>query len=372
MPAEPTGINVWTPKVRDAALVRKFISQGGSGYVAISIQDGVGSPATAMDPDPQTLQLAVWFNDVLTNPAPPTNPYGTQVLVVTTDSITRTDTGKYYYNIGPDLTGNRGLLTVVWSYQINGEFFTFTDHLQVLEPMPLYDSLSDADRLTVEQVTWMFGDMYDATEGGSHLIEEFQTHWGYERIAQMMQIAVMRMNFIGNYGNAPTTWSVGDASSSGTTVDGQQVTVTQTYMSGASTSWSYNMPSSTVGGGGGVPSNMLGLATLGTYIECMRHFRDSYTEIPNRPGMDVTYTDRRDYWNRWEANLQSEQKDWEQMVRQAKRSLLSLSRGSLLVAGGIFGGSALGIFQAGTYASQVRSWRMYPAAPAISWGATRH
>jgi len=372
MPAEPSGVSVWTPKVRDAALVRKFVSLGGTGYVAISIQDGVGSPATAMDPDPGTLQLSVWFNDVLTAPAPPTAPYGTQVQVVTSDSIIRTDTGKYYYNIGPELTGSRGLITVVWAYQVNGIPFQFIDHLQVLEAMPLYDSLSDADRLTVEQVTWMFGDMYDSTEGGPHLIEEFQTHWGYERIAQMMRIAVMRMNYIGNYGNPPTTWSVGDASSSGSTIDGQQVTVTQTYMSGASTSWTYNTASSTQGGGGGVPSNMAGLVVIGTYIECMRHFRDSYTEIPNRPNMDVTYVDRRDYWNRWAANLQTEQQEWEQMVKAAKKSLLSLSRGALLVAGGIYGGSALGIFQAGTYSAQVRSWRFYPAAPAISWGSTRH
>jgi hypothetical protein len=104
----------------------------------------------------------------------------------------------------------------------------------------------------------------------------------------------------------------------------------------------------------------------------MRHFRDTYTEIPNRPGMDVTYTDRRDYWSRWNQNLQQEEQQWRQAVKAAKMSMLSLSRGSLLVAGGIYGGSALGIFQAGTYAAQVRSWRFYPAAPAIAWGSTRH
>jgi hypothetical protein len=121
-----------------------------------------------------------------------------------------------------------------------------------------------------------------------------------------------------------------------------------------------------------VPPNFLGLVVWGTYIECLRHFRDSYTELPARPGMDVTYTDRRDYWSRWSANLQQEEQAYKQALTAAKRSLLSLSRGSLLVAGGIYGGSALGIFQAGTYASQVRSWRFYPAAPAISFGATRH
>jgi hypothetical protein len=373
MPAEPSGVNVFTPKVRDESLVRKFLSLGGTGYVAISIQDGSGPQAQPVDPDPGSLSLTLWFNDVLTTPAiDPTHPYGTQMQLITADSIIRSDTGKYYYSIGPALTQNRGLITAVWNYQINGVAFTFTDHLQVLDPMPLYDSLSDQDKTTVEQVTWFFGDMYDSTEGGPHLIEEFQTKWNYERIAQMMSIAVMRMNYLGNYGNPPTTWSIGDTASTGYTTDGQTITVTQTFMSGASTSTTFTTPSSTTGGSGSVPSNMQGLVVIGTYIECMRHFRDSYTELPARPGMDVTYTDRRDYWNRWQANLQAELQTWEQQVKLAKRSLLGLSRGALLVAGGIYGGSALGIFQAGTYASQVRSWRFYPAAPAIMFGATRH
>jgi hypothetical protein len=259
----------------------------------------------------------------------------------------------------------------VWNYQVNGVPFTFTDHLQVLDSMPLYDTLSDQERGTVEQVTWMFADMYDSTEGGPHLIEEFQTHWGYERIAQLMRIAVMKANYIGNYGNPPTSWSVGGGTDA-TTVAGQQVTNTQTLPDGTTTTTTYYTSSSSSGGSSGVPANFYGLVVWGTYIECLRHFRDSYTELPARPGMDVVYTDRRDYWNRWAQNLQTEEQAYNQALARAKRSLLSMSRGSLLVAGGIYGGSALGIFQAGTYASQVRSWRFYPAAPAISWGATRH
>jgi hypothetical protein len=60
------------------------------------------------------------------------------------------------------------------------------------------------------------------------------------------------------------------------------------------------------------------------------------------------------------------------MVRAYKIGQLNMARGSLLVAGGIYGGSALGVFMSGTYAAQVRSWRFYPAAAAISWGATSH
>lgn len=363
MATEPSGVGVYSPKIRDAALVRKFVSLGGRGYVAISIQDG----ATSVDPDPDTLQLAIWFRDV--SGSEPTNPYGIQTTVVTADSITKDSTGHYYYYLGPEVTSNRGLITVVWSYAVNGETFSFTDHLQVLDPMPLYDSLSEQERSTVEQVSWMFGDLYDSTEGGPHLIEEFQTHWGYERIAQLMAIAVARMNLIGNYANPPTTWTVGHGGV-GSSSSNQQVT--EVTRPDGSTLLMYSTSGGSSAGGSAVPGAFAGLVVLGTYIEVLRHLRDSYTEIPNRPGMDVTFTDRRDYWNRWTANLQYEQQNWEMMVRKAKMSLLNLSRGSLLVAGGIYGGSSGGLFQVGTYAAQVRAWRFYPAAPAISWGATRH
>lgn len=366
MAQEPSGVAIYSPKIRDEALVRKFVSLNGTGYIAISIQQG----KDAVDPDPDTLQVTIWFNDVLTDPST-TNPYGTAVQTVTASSITRDDVGKYHYLMGPSLTANRGLLTAIWTYQVNGVAFQFIDHLQVLDPMPTYDSLTDAEKLTVEQVTWMFGDMYDSTEGGPHLIEEFQTHWNYERIAQMLHIAVMKMNYIGNFGNPPTTWVVGGAATPGYTVAGQQVTVTQTMPDGSSTSTTYTTQSST-SGGNGLPSAMYGLAVWGTYIECLRHFRDSYTEIPNRPNMDVTYVDRTQYFSRWTQTLQSEEAAWKQAVKAAKMSALSLSKGSLLVSGGIYGGSAFGVFQSGTYAAQVRSWRFYPAAPAIAWGATSH
>lgn len=367
MPNEPSGVSIYSPKIRDEALVRKFISLNGTGYVAVSIQQGV----TPTDPDAGTLSLAVWFNDVLAAPAT-TNPYGTLVMTVAADALTRDDVGKYHFMLGPGVTANRGLVTAVWTYQVNSVAFQFTDHLQILDPMPLYDSLTDSQKLTVEQVSWMFGDMYDSTEGGPHLIEEFQSHWNYERIAQMMQIAVMKINYIGNFGNPPTTWSVGTGGSSPYTVPGHQVTVTQNMPNGSSTTTTYTTGTTTTGGSGGFPANFFGLIVWGTYIECLRHLRDSYTEIPDRPNMDVTYVNRRDYYNRWQATLGEEEQAYKTAVTQAKLSLLSMSRGSLLVAGGIYGGSSLGVFQSGTYAAQVRSWRFYPAAPAIAWGATSH
>jgi len=84
--------------------------------------------------------------------------------------------------------------------------------------------------------------------------------------------------------------------------------------------------------------------------------------------MNVTYTDRRDYFNRWTQIWQSEWPDYQRMVKMQKRSLLSLAAGSLLVAGGIFGANS-GLFINSMYSSQVRSFRFYPAAFAVQFGS---
>ena len=338
--AEPSGQSIYSPKIRDQALVRKFISQNGSGYVALSIVTGspgavAGGGSKAVDSDAGTLTLQVWFNDVTAEFPTSSDPRGTQIINVTESAITRTDTGMYYYDIGPQHTAYRGVLTVQWNYRVNGVSFTYTDNLQILEQQPLYDSLNAQEQSIIEQVSWMMGDLFDSTEGGPYLIEPFQTHYNYERLAQLETIAVTRLNLMSNFNNPPTSWGVGPG--------------TQT-----------------------VPPTFAGLLVIGTYLELVRHLIRSYTEMPNFPGTNVTFVDRRDYAQRWQTIFQQDWPEYQMMVRNAKISLLNMSSGSLLVAGGIYGGSAMGIFQAGTYASQVRSWRFYPAAPAISWGATGH
>jgi hypothetical protein len=178
----------------------------------------------------------------------------------------------------------------------------------------------------------MIGDLYDSAEGGPHLIDEFQTKFDYERIAQLMTRALVRMN---TTGFPVTDWTI--------------TPITSTAQVGYP------------------PSEVSGLLAIGTYLEVIRHLRDSYVEIPNRPNMNVTYTDRRDYSQRWAGILASEWPEYMRMVKMAKRKMLNLGRGSLLVAGGIYGGNTTGLFMYGTYVSQTRAFRFYPAAPAVSW-----
>ena len=328
MPEQPSGTAVYSPKIRDAALVRKFVSQYGTGYVGINIRNASGS----VDPDTDTLTLNLYYKDPTESVPTSNDPRGS--LVLTTTDINKAGTGFYDYNIGPEHTSDRGLLTAEWTYEVDGKEFKFVDHLQVLEPMPLYDSLDEERRNVVEKVSWMLGDLYDSSVGGPHLIDEFQTHFDYERIALLMGRALTRMN---TTGFPIMNWDLFSGTSTG----------------------SASYP----------PSDFTGLLVIGTYLEVIRHLRDSYVEIPNRPNMNVTYTDRRDYSQRWAQILQQEWPEYVRMMKIAKRKLLNLGRGALLVAGGIYGGNAGGVFQHGMYVSQTRSFRFYPASPAISFGS---
>jgi hypothetical protein len=118
-----------------------------------------------------------------------------------------------------------------------------------------------------------------------------------------------------------------------------------------------------------IPANFTNLLLWGTKLEAMRHLITSYTEIPDFRNIATTYTDRRDYQQRWMAVLADEKPDYDKAVKMAKRSLLKLGRGSILVAGGIYGGSARTMFVPGLFTAMTRSMRFYPAAPSVSWGA---
>lgn len=332
---EPSGTAVWSPKIRDQSVVRKFISQNGRGYTAISIHDGLPGPTSAtgsghVDPDPNTIALQVWFQDVSDEFS--TAP-GNRVVNVDHTVITREDVGMYHYELGPPLTANRGILTIQWTYQIAGKAFVYNDFAQITEQLNFYDSLNAQEQLIVQQVTWMFGDLFDSTEGGPQLIEPFQTHYTYERLAQMEALAVTRFNLMSTFSNKPSTYGVGPGTQS-------------------------------------LPAQFSGLMVFGTYLEVLRHLIRSYVEIPDFPGTDVTYTNRRDYFDRWNSIFTEEWPDYQKMVRNAKIGLLNMARGSLLVGGGIYGSSgAGGLFIAGGYAAMTRSFRFYPAAPAIGFGA---
>jgi hypothetical protein len=318
------GDEVYSQKLVSAAKARKFVSQNSRGYMAIGIQNPQGDPVDAAS---GSLALKVYLN-LLDGTS--TDVRGDLIVDVTElTGLVRVDVGKYYYDIGPEHTANRGLLNAEWTYEVDGDDFTFQDDMQIQEQMPFYDNMREDAKLLVEQATWFFADLFDSTTGGPWLNENFQTHFDYNRIAFLMGQAVMKLNVVGQ----PITRygvEVGDPK---------------------------------------VPGNFVQLSLWATKLEVIRHLIMSYTEQPAYPNTATTYTDRRDYADRWRAVLEEEQPELKAAIKMAKRSLLSLGRGSLLVGGGIYGGSAKGFFVPGMYAAMTRSFRFYPAAPSVSWGA---
>lgn len=318
------GPEVYSQKLVSSAKVRKFISQNSRGYMALSVQDPSGNP---VDPADGTVTLRVWFNNL---DGTATDPRGTVVINATTGTgITRDDVGKFHYDIGPAYTAQRGTLTAEWAYEVDGTDFAFNDDMQIQEQMPFYDNMREDAKLLVEQATWFFGDLFDSTTGGPWLTENFQTHFDYNRIAFLMGQGLMKLNVIGY---PVTSYGVG--------IDDPKI-----------------------------PGNFAQLTLWATKLEVIRHLIMSYTEQPAYPNTATTYTDRRDYAERWRAVVEEEKPEFTSAVKMAKRSLLRLGRGSLLVGGGIYGGSARGFYVPGIYAAQTRAFRFYPAAPAVSWGA---
>lgn len=314
------GLGVFSPKVHSFSILRRQLSQGTGGNLGLRILDREGNLTDATDVS------IILYRDIDfdgSNAFEDEHPYGETVEAWLPDEVTREEKGVYSVPLTPAMTAERGNYAAVWTYTVGDEALTYTEHLQVIEYMPTYDVLRDSEKAVVQQVSFMLGDLFDSTNGGPNLAENFQTHFGFERIAQLMHLASTRIN---TTGIPVTSYGVGP----GTTA---------------------------------FPREISGFLTIGTYLEVVRHFMRSYVEQPQFAGMNVTYTDRRDYLQRWQTILQSELPSFEKSLIHAKRKLLGLGRGSLLVSGGIYGRS--GFFRPGTYAAQTRSMRFYPAAPAI-------
>lgn len=310
----PEGIYTFSPKVLgQSSTVRQELSRFATENVGIQIF----VDDTYADPDTGSLSVEVYyrtdFQDI--------NPYG--VPTDLTDHIVKEDVGVYSFKLPTSLTSNLGLLTIHWQYKVIGEPYDYWDYYQVIEPMPIYDTLSDGERGIVKMVSMMFGDLYDSVDGGPHLKEEFQTHYGTETLALCLQLAANRINI----SSQPwTNYVIGD-----------------------------NNP-----GGSRFPANGYPILMMATYLEVVRHLIRSYTEQPNiLGGPGVAYTDRRDYVDRWRNILNDEKEDYDNAIRNFKRSIMSLGGGNLIVSGGIFG-TAYGRYPGSLWNMANRAGRFYP------------
>lgn len=324
MPVSPTGDYIYSPSLRQSSVVRNQISRFGIDKIGIRISGSTG----AVDADVGTVVLNV-FQETNFDDLDPTGP----LIITATEGvdIDHPETGLYTYTITPPVTNIVCLLKAVWTYKVGGVDLTYTENLQIRDPMPTYDGFNDAEKGAVQTIVNLFADSYDSTTGGPHLIEEFQTKYNNERIAQLLLWAVQKMNMT----KQPIT------------------------------NWTLSSP----GVAGSFPQPYWGLLIMGGYLEVLKHLIRSYVEQPDIRNADVAYLDRRDYQQRWKAVLDDEKEQFDQMLTLVKRKAMDLGSTSMLVSGGIFGGSGRGgLFVAGAYAAQTRSMRFYPAAPSVSWG----
>jgi len=314
------GSEIVSPKMMHSSTPRRQLSLYQPAEVTLGVVTSAGEP---VDPDPGTLALTV---NVLT-PNPDGGEPISEALLADDFDIVQDGPGLYRYPLPAEYTQQKALLHAVWEYDYQGSPARFEEHFQVLEHMPTYTSLSQAERAIVEQVTWRFADLFDNTASdGPSFFEEFQSHWGYERIAQLMIMALGRINSGG----------------------GQPLT-------------SYRVGVQPGNHGKRLGAEWYPVLEFATYIEVLRHFIRTYVEQPTIEGSTVTAVNRRDYLNRWQSVLAEEKQDLEDMISGFKRAHRGLGKSSLVVDGGIYGTSNF----TGAAGLAARAARFYPLSSPV-------
>lgn len=209
-----------------------------------------------------------------------------------------TDTGSYEIILSSPDTANVGYFTLTWSFELDGVAQTYVTYVEVGWTTPEYDALSVGFKGIIESVWMRFADLFDSPEGGPHLQVYYQTHFGRARLAQLLNVALGKLN---TFAQPHMTYTLDEAR-------------------------------------GPFPIAQWGpLLDQALYIETIKHLMRSYVEIPAESGVPVAYLDRRDYLQRWQTILQMEQGDFTDAMGVFKIAHMGLGRPRVLVAGGVYG-----------------------------------
>lgn len=207
--------------------------------------------------------------------------------------------GNYEVQLSGDNTATPGNYAVRWNYSVNGvpdEYYTF---VIVGQSNPAYDRLSPEMKTIVDNVWLRFADAFDSPDGGPNLQSYLESHFTRGRIADILRIAVGRLN---TAAQPYQTYSI----------DGQ--------------------------GGAEFPVTAWGsLLEHACYVESIKHLRRSYVEQPMFQGGGVTRLDRRDYLDRWGLILKDEEDLLKHEMDTFKIAQMNLGRGRTLVSGGVYG-----------------------------------
>lgn len=215
-----------------------------------------------------------------------------------TRAATHTIVGQYEVPLTPDDTAVLGNFIAQWTYRISGVTQTYRSYFAIGGAQPEYDNLADAFKAIVDSVWVRFADMFDSPNGGPNLQTYFQTNWTRGRVAQLLKIAVGRLN-----------------------------TVAQPWSNFSTDPGSNLFPTAQWGP----------LLEQATYVEALKHLRRSYLEQPVYEGSSISRLDRRDYFDRWGIVLADEEALMRPQLDAFKIKQMGLGRPAVLVSGGIFG-----------------------------------
>ena len=271
------------------------------------------------------LSLSIYIGGVLANPDGGSasaqllmqNPDGTTTLV-NTYGAAQVQPGVFEVTPSSADTQNPGQAELVWSYSINSQPQSYVSYLVIGPANPAYDALPlDMQDFLEAQVWVRFADLFDSAEGGPNLQSYFQAKWSRGRIAQLMAIAVQKINGVAQ------PWT-------GYTLDGI--------------------------GGPKYPTEFWGgLLASYTYIEGVKQLIRAYTEQPAFAGPPIARQDRRDYAQRWRQVLEDEQAELKSQLDVFKIRHIMSGSPRVLVSGGTYGRYAPTRI-AGSVAARPRMW----------------
>lgn len=282
---------------------RAYISQYGMPPLTLTVYIG-GMPG---DPDGQSVagQLVLQNADGSTTP-------------VNTYTATRSNVGVYEITPSSADTATPSDAYLAWSYHILGNPEQYVSLLEIGRANPAYDALPINMQEFIETQLWIrFRDLIDSSNGGPNLQTYYQAHWSRGRVAQLMQIALMKINA------SAQPFSV-------YSLDGN------------------NGPQFPILLWGGLLSSY-------TYIEMIKHLQRTYVEQPMLQGGGITRLDRRDYLERWGTVLEEEQAELKSLLDVFKIRHMGLGNPRVLVSGGTYGRYAPTRI-AGSVAARPRMW----------------
>lgn len=243
---------------------------------------------------------------------------GNQVF---TRTALRDGVGEYSNAFNSAETSTPGPYTLLWNYVLGASPEYFESGIEIGPSSPAFDFLPENFRNIVEGVVIRLADTIDSPGGGPNLTTYVQSKYGRGRIAELMRIALGRMNTMAQPFQTYTLDGVG----------GAVFPIAQ---------W------------GPLLENL-------TWIETLKHLIRSYTEQPQFAGSgNVSRLDRRDYTQRWRDVLMEEEEAAKSQLQVFKIASMGLGRPAVLISGGVYGRFGP-TRMAGSIAARPRYWTRF-------------